>query len=1057
MAAGGRRWGGRGALGWALAALAWSAVPVLPLDPGRAITQYLHRSWTSDEGLPQNSVQAIAQTADGYLWLGTQEGLVRYDGSSFEVFDSARAPELRADNVMSLLASRDGSLWIGTEGGGLVRYRDGDFTPLPLLEAPSQKVVRSLFEDERGAIWAGTSGGLTRVEGARMVPVSEPGRPFAKTSVNGVASDGEGGLWLGTYGAGLLHFRSGNLSPFPLNDRLGTSKIYCLLRDASGVLWIGTEGGGLWSWDGRTLQGFSEREGLPSRMVYSLAQDRSGSLWVGTYGSGLCRYRGGRFEVLSSKFGLSNDVVLSLHEDVEGSLWVGTYGGGLNQLEDGKVTCLGVPEGLPEKMVSCVLEDGDGALWVGTYGAGLCRVENGTVTAVYSVGQGLNDASVYSLCQDREGGLWVGTGAGVSRLKSGRWTSYTQADGLSSAMVYAIAQTPDGSLWFGTGGGGLSRLSNGRFRAYGTESGLAHLTVVALHVDRQGILWAGTYGALSRLEGERFVNVTEREGLSHKMVFSLHEDPEGGLWAGTYGGGLDRVREGRARGIRQKDGLFDDVVYRILEDREGRFWLTCNRGIFAVPKSQLEDFLEGRASSVSCLSLGRADGMRSAECNGGTQPAGIALRDGRLCFPTTRGLVFVDPQRLGPGGPPPPVVLERAFYDRTPADLRGRDPVFPPGRGELEFRYTALSYLGPEKIRFAYRLEGFEREWHDAGGRRTAYYTNIRHGSYRFVVRACNRDGVWNDAGAALSFRIRPHFYETRAFLLLVVAVLASFLGLGYWVRVARLKARQRELEGLVALRTADLKSALRTVEDQRSQLQEFNARLQEKVREQFEQIVRDKRLTKYFPRKLLDKILLSPEDVSLSTEKRVVTTFFTDLTGFTRLSDTADPDRVTAILNEYLSEMAALIESHGGTLARFMGDGILGFFGTPDEMAPALQAEAAVRMALAMQDRMDGLRGRWGQSIEPDSLRLRIGIHQDLVTVGNFGSPDHVEFTALGRGVNLAKRLEEACPPGSVLVTEAVALPLDGRFRFGPVEARRFKGFGEEVRVCVVEGPAGG
>jgi ligand-binding sensor domain-containing protein/class 3 adenylate cyclase len=870
-----------------------------------------------------------------------------------------------------------------------------------------------------------------------------------------MASDGAGGLWLGTYGAGILHLDSTGLSAFPLNHRLGTLKIYCLLRDASGTLWIGTEGGGLWSWDGVTLSGFAEKEGLPSRMVYSLAQDRSGSLWVGTYGAGLCRYRGDRFQVLSGKLGLSNDVVLSLHEDVEGSLWVGTYGGGVNQLEDGKVTCFGVPEGLPEDMVSCMIEDRQGALWVGTYGAGLCRIQNGSVTDVYGIGRGLKDASVYSLLEDREGGLWVGTGAGVSRMKGGRWSSFTQADGLASAMVYAIAQTPDGSLWFGTGGGGVSRYSGGRFRTYGTESGLAHRTVVALLVDRRGTLWAGNYGALSRLEGDRFVNVTEREGLSHKMVFCLHEDAEGGLWAGTYGGGLDRVREGRAQGIRQKDGLFDDVVYRILEDGTSRFWMTCNRGVFAVPKTQLADFLEGRIASVASFSLGRADGMRSAECNGGTQPAGLALRDGRLCFPTTRGLVFVDPDRLAPGGPPPPVVLERASYDRTPADLRAGPPLFPPGRGELEFHYSALSFLGPEKIRFAYRLEGFEQEWHDAGGRRTAYYTNIGHGSYRFVVRACNRDGVWNEAGAALAFRIRPHFYETRAFLLLLVAVLASLLGLAYWVRVARLKARQRELEGLVALRTADLKSALRTVEDQRSLLQEFNAQLERKVREQFEQIVRDKRLTKYFPRKLVDKILLSPEDVSLSTEKRVVTTFFTDLTGFTRLSDTADPDRVTDILNEYLSEMAALIESHGGTLARFMGDGILGFFGTPDEMEPAVQAEFAVGMALAMQERMIDLRGRWGLDGQSDSLRLRIGIHQDRVTVGNFGSQDHVEFTALGRGVNLAKRLEEACPPGSVLVTEAVALPLDGRFRFGPVEARRFKGFGEDVRVCLVDGPA--
>jgi class 3 adenylate cyclase len=276
----------------------------------------------------------------------------------------------------------------------------------------------------------------------------------------------------------------------------------------------------------------------------------------------------------------------------------------------------------------------------------------------------------------------------------------------------------------------------------------------------------------------------------------------------------------------------------------------------------------------------------------------------------------------------------------------------------------------------------------------------------------------------------------------------------GYLVRVNRLKARQRHLEGLVKARTADLEEALAVVRSQGEELRVFNQELERKVREQLETIIRNKRLTKYFPRSLVDRILLSDEDVTLTTERRVVTTFFTDLTGFTRLSDVTDPDRITALLNDYLTVMARLIGEHGGTLARFMGDGILGFFGAPDPMAPEVQAERAVRMALAMQEAMGDLGRRWEMDRGPDALRIRIGIHQDLVTLGNFGSPEHMEYTALGSGVNLAKRLESACPPGAVLVSDAIRRHLEGRFAFGPEALTTFKGFDRPVATFVVTGP---
>lgn len=1049
MRSGRRGWGHFSTWTACAVALALFVLPAGALDPNRQLTQYLKRSWTSDQGLPQNSVQAIAQTSEGFLWLATQEGLARFDGVDFEVHSAATDPAFSVNNVQSLLVSSDGTLWVGTEGGGVVRRTPFGFEALKAPENPRSRSVRCFAEEPQGTVWAGTSGGLLRVSGDRLEEVV-PSERLQKGGINSLVPDGEGGLWVGTYGRGVFRLRNGTLEPSPFQERLPSFRIYTLLAGEDGELWIGTEGGGLCRWDGKDLHRFSAEKGLPSRMVYTLLRAPDGSLWVGTYGEGLFRYNKGRFENLSSRQGLSNDVVLSLFLDREGNLWAGTNGGGVNLLEDGRVLCFGVPEGLPENMVSVVLEDRKGTLWVGTYGAGLVRIERGRIEAVYDRKDGFPDDNVYALAEDAAGDLWVGTGAGLGRFHRGGWTFWRERDGLPGEMIYALLPEPDGALWVGTGGACIARFQGGRFEIFDRTKGLASRTVVCLGRDGDERLLAGTYDGLCRLEGDRFEVLDRRRGFAHNGIFSLLEEPGGALWVGTYGGGLHRVQDDRAVPIRRKDGLFDDVVYTVLDDGLGRLWMSCNRGIFSVEKAEAQAFVEGRTQNVSCLWLGKADGMRSPECNGGSQPAGWRLRDGRLCFPTTQGLVFVDPQALRPG-PPPPVVLEGATYDGRPFPGSTPSPELPPGKGNLEFRYAALQFAGLEKIRYAYRLEGFEEEWHDAGTRRTAFYTNIPHGSYRFVVRATGGDGAVDLRGASLTFRIRPHFYETRTFVALVtlLVLLAGFLL--YVARVAQLKARQRELERLVALRTAELARALKMVESQAEELRQFNLRLREKVREQFEQIVRDKRLTKYFPRKLVDKILLSDQDVSLDTERRTVTTFFTDLRGFTHLSDTTEPERVTEILNAHLTEMAASIEAHGGTLARFMGDGILGFFGAPDEMDPVLQAESACRMALHMQERMRALIERLGLPPGQDGLALRIGIHQDLVTVGNFGSPDHVEFTALGRGVNLAKRLEEACPPGSVLVTETLARKVLHRFDFGPPESRRFKGFQDEVTVCLL------
>ena len=1448
-----------------LAAVFMAPLGTDALAPDRALTQYGLAAWTTDQGLPQNSVQAIAQSDDGYLWMGTQEGLVRFDGVRFQLYDKSNTPAFASNNVTALCAPAPGVLWIGTDAG-LIRMEGASFVRFTRRDGLSGEGIRWLTSARDGALWIGTSdGGAMRFDGGRFQAFGTPdGLP--DKGVQCILETRDGSLWFAT-SAGLCRYHGGVFTAETDPAGPGRARVYCLAEGADGTLWAGTEGAGLYSYADGKFRHWTERDGLPNRMVYALLADREHSLWVGTYGSGLLRLRNGRFERLSSQQGLSNDVVISLFEDREGDLWAGTVGGGVNRLTGGPFIPFGTAEGLPDNMVSCLLQDGKGTLWVGSYGAGLCRIDSGRVTRITSR-DGLLDDNVYSLMLAPDGSLWVGTGSGAQRLTGGPKLSLTEREGLPNPSVYAMAATRDGSLWFGTGHG-LARFAGGRMTVFDQPGGTLDTAVVALLGARDGSLWVGSYKGLAHFAGGGFTTFTTASGLPQHQVFALFEDAGGGLWAGTYGGGLGLYHAGRWSAVTTRQGLFDDVVYSIVQDGAGRLWMTCNKGVYCAPLAELRSVAEGVKSRVDCLAFGRADGMRSNECNGGTQPAAWRDQEGRLWFPTVKGLVSVAPVLACAPPPVVPARVEEALYDRRPLPMNGHLADVPPGKGELEFRYTAMTLASSRRVRFRYRLEGFQEGWVEAGTRREAFFTNIPPGSYVFRVMAAAPGGAWGEGASSFSLRIRPHFYQTWAFL--VLCLMGTFLLAGglYLARIGRLKARERELVALVAARTRNLQEekerterALEVVRAQEKKLQEmdqvktrffanvshefrtpltlilgpledalggaygtfgkevvealslmlrngrrllhlinelldiskleagrlelhtreadlaaflasvvhsftplaerqgitlrylptdgpcpiyldaekmekilynllsnafkftprggsvsvaleraddprrgpaaritvedsgpgipsedlphvferfyqsgrptdrsqggsgiglalarelavlhggaltassepgagarfelllplgrehlrdeqivhsgeaaeerrsripaslpepappepaeqpeaavpggstetvliaedngevrayirsvlarryrvleacdgeqalelarreppdlvisdvmmprmdgyelcralrrdpqldhvpcmlltakasqdskveglevgaddylpkpfdskelmararnlirirqqermlksFNEELEKKVREQLIQIAKDRRLTKYFPQKLVEKVLLSEEDVELGSERRLVTVFFTDLAGFTALTERTEPEEITALLNHYLTEMVEAIRLHGGTLARFMGDGILGFFGAFEEMEPAEQAVRAVRMALAMQRRTADLGRLWQERGMGASLTLRVGIHQDYLTVGNFGAPEHMEYTAVGRGINLAKRLETACAPGRILVSDRIRSLTLREFPYGPLEERSFKGVSAPVAVSELD-----
>ncbi len=802
------------AVGLLLALL--GSTPAEALDPAKAITQYRHEVWKTREGLPQSSAEALVQTRDGYVWIGTQEGLARFDGARFVVFDKASTPELRHNRILALLEDRRGRLWIGTEGGGLTVLQEGRFRTFGRTDGLAADIVRALAEDAEGNLWIGTDAGLQSRDERSFTAWGAPeGVPAG--AVRSLVVDGAGTLWAGT-AHGLVRRSGKRFVPAGLRDA-----VQSLHAAADGTIFAGTAHGLRLLREGR-VEALGSADGLPGEVVNCALRDRRGTVWIGTSG-GLARWASGRLSVFTPAQGLSNGNVLALLEDREGTLWVGTQDGGLNKLSDASFTPWGVREGLSADVAWAVFVDRDGAVWSGTDSAGV-NVRRGDRVTTIGTAEGLAAPGVQAIWQHPDGSVWLGTrGGGVSVVRDGRVVrTLRKADGLASDSICAIEGTSDGSVFLGARGGGLTRLSaDGSFTRFAEKDGLLNGTVHTLLEDRVGNLWVGTNGAgLFRFDGGRFTRFGRAQGLSIEIVNTIHEEADGTLWVGTYGGGLNRFRDGLFSAATTREGLFDDAVFAILPDGKGNLWISCNRGVYAVSLRELDALARGAVRRVNCRPFGTEDGMRNRECNGANQPAGARGPDGRLHFPTIEGVVSVDPSGLFRNPVPPPVLVEEVMVDDAPAPARTFLEL-PPGKERFEFHYTALSLRVPSRVKFRVRLEGVDRDWIDVGTRRSAYYTHLSPGSYSFRVAAANESGIWNEGDASFSFRLSPRLDQRPFFWLLAGTLALAIAYTGYRFRVARLEARERELVEIVDERTRSLREekertehALREAELQR-------------------------------------------------------------------------------------------------------------------------------------------------------------------------------------------------------------------------------------------------
>ncbi len=795
--------------------LLWSGA-ALGLDPEKAIHQYRLDVWQPEQGLPWGSVGPILQTSDGYLWLGGYEGLARFDGVRFEVFDRATTPALGDNNIFALAQTADGSLWIGTDGGGVARYAGGVFTAVTTRHGLVHDRVTDLEEGGDGSLWVATRGGLSRIRDGE-VDSWLPGQGLPRQRIWTLEEDRDGSLWIGT-DEELYRLRDGAFAHQPLEVCGPDCGVSALHRDRAGDLWAGTFGGHLLRLeDGAVGAHWS----LPGTDLTAIRDDADGNLWIATYGGGIFRLagpaqassrQGGRLTSLGPGDGLTSDTVWSLEEDAEGSLWIGSEGGGLLRLRDTPVTPVTTRDGLPHDRAWVIHADRQDRLWVGTDG-GLAKWQGGELT-IYTSRDGLASDAVTAFHERPDGSLWVGTYQGLNLWRDGRLSSPLA---IESVAIAAIFEDAGGDLWLGTEDRGLLRVRAGSVSSLSIADGLPANAVKALTGDPGGSLWIGTDGGLARLRGGEPATLTRIEGLAGAFVRALYFDPDGTLWIGTRGSGLFRLRDGELARYTTQEGLASDVVYQILEDAGGYLWMSCNQGIFQVAKQQLDLLARGAITGLEPTVYAAAAGMKSVECQGESQPAGTRTADGRLWFPTVKGLAVIDPENPKRNSRPPPVHVERILFDGAPVELPASGPaVLPPGRRALELGYTALSLVDPERVSFRYRLAGYDDAWVDAGGRRSAYYTNLAPGSYRFQVIASNNDGVWNEAGAAVELYLRPAYWETWPFR-------AACVGLAGLAVAGLLRLRVRRLER----HNAELRQMKRRLEARNEDVEAMNAELQ--------------------------------------------------------------------------------------------------------------------------------------------------------------------------------------------------------------------------------------
>jgi len=738
----------------------------LSLEAATPQVRYHFDHWKTQQGLPQNTVKSILQTSDGYLWIATQGGLARFDGVRFRVFDQANTPELISDSFVSLAEDPiDSSLWL-ISPRGVARFKNSKFKYTDVSRRADVGKLWAIHPRKAGGAWIACDKGLKYVDPEFQKLLDVPGAPQRRLT-RALLEDAEGRLWIGSQ-VGVDRYDPGTGTSELIwrkqpeeRESPDNQPVVSLARSREGAIWIGTSDRGLWKYQAGKVTPVATNSVRNIRQVY---EDKEGTVWVVQSEGELNRLHDGVYYPDRERAGLNGDNVLCVQDDFEGNVWVGTQFGGLTRMQRSRFLTYSVADGLPNRNAWTIAAGRGDRLWFGTDG-GLTRFENGVFTNWFE-GADPETRKIKAVLEDRDGNVWAASrNAGLHMIRGGEPVRIPFGPSTNRTQISSLFEDRSGAVWMGTSAG-LHRFRNGVLDCvYTVQDGLPVNDVRGMHETAGGDLLIATYGGgLSRLREGRLTTLPTN-GLLSTVTWIIREDLDepGVLWIGSNNG-LTRMKDDRFHSFSRTNGLFDNTINDVLDDGHGHLWIGCNRGIFRVAKKELDEVARSVTNRVQYIAFGESDGMLTSETNGENQPAALRTRDGRLWFPTMRGIVVIDPSQPYKNKHRPPVVIEEVRIDRDPLNLTER-AILPPGSGSVaEFHFTANSLTAPDKVLFDYWLEGHQKDWVRSTTRREVTYANLSPGRYTFRVRACNNHGEWNDFGTAYSFVIQPHFYQTPWF-----------------------------------------------------------------------------------------------------------------------------------------------------------------------------------------------------------------------------------------------------------------------------------------------------
>lgn len=765
--------------------LSWFAFQLGAVDASKTIDQYVEENWTTAAGLPGNSVVAVGQTENGYLWVATRRALCRFDGTRFVVRSPFSTGQTGNEEITAMDIDRDGVIRLGSRGRGLLKYRDRIkvFEFITQKDGLSSNLVNSLYHDLKNNLWIGTDDGYLNAMSETGITRYEKKDGLGEPHIHTIQEDSRGNVWIGTRGGGLYRFINGRFEKTPVKD-FDTYDVTAIREDSSGDLWIGTNRG-LVRFDGENAELFETTRGLSGYTIYKILEDSDRNLWVGT-AAGLYRIRRGRSAESAFRIErtMEGGIVRDIFEDRDKSIWIATDGRGLTRLRDGKIITFSTESGLPNEYVVFMHEDRDKNLRVGTMD-GLVRFDKGNLNRE-SMTVEFTDAVVGPICEGPDKSIWFGTyGSGLYRMKNRQLSHNTIRDGLVSDSIISLYHEPDGPLWIGTASG-LNSFEKDRFKSYTETHEQLKNEIYCIYHDKNDTLWFGTNKSIVREKDGVFSEFARGKLPDNLMVSYLHEDGNGILWAATKGSGLLRIEnENKIATFTTAEGLYSNIIYQVFEDRSGYLWMSSDKGIFKVVKKELDDLAAktgetggtGGTTTIDHSAYGPGDGMKSRECSRWGQHSSIQTGDGKLLFGTPKGISIIDPQNIKINTVAPSVVIDKIVLNNREIEFQETKVLFR-GFDYIQFFFSASTLISPQRVTFEYKLENKDTEWRrvKANQIKMAHYSALERGEYTFRVRAANSDNIWSENDAVFTFIYKPGFTSSMLFKFILV-LLVLLLG----------------------------------------------------------------------------------------------------------------------------------------------------------------------------------------------------------------------------------------------------------------------------------------